>query len=149
MDVSTESPLAERVQRSLESKCCHLVSFRPGVIGYLLLMTFPGHVQSFHDKRAIVNSSYHLCIHLNFKLWKKMSSFMLACSCPMTMRSGTQRKENALFPVTILAVSWFNHLFFLRAPLYLEHLEFYALAEFPLTFSIARCFLFGFWKDSS
>ena len=69
---------------------------------------------------------------------------MLSFLCPVTTGFRMQREENAQFPVTILALPWFNHSFFPGAPLYLEHLEFYALAEFPLTDSTARCFLFTF-----
>ena len=47
------------------------------------------------------------------------------------MRFRTQTGGNVQFPVTILALPWFNPSFFPGAPLYLEHLELHALTKVP------------------
>ena len=63
-----KSSRAERVHRSLELKSRHLVSFRPGGDRGPSPDDIPGHIQAFHDQRGgRVNTSYHICTHLNFK----------------------------------------------------------------------------------
>lgn len=78
---------------------------------------------------------------------------MVGIFMPWDNGVGMQRKENSRFPVTITAAqAWFNHRLFPRVALYLEVLEFEALAEFSFTEAIVRGFIFAFekmgrWKE--